>query len=248
MGVAGFLLLVWLWFHELQHPNPILEIRAFRAVRFRRGMFVSWIQYIALNGSLVFIPQYLQNFRAFSPFEAGLVMSMLAITSGLIMPIGGKLFDRFGIRPLAGSGLCVISIALLLLSQMNEDMNGILIGGIVGLMGIGMGLCMMSLNTYILQSAPADSISRVTPLTSASSNLVIPIAIAVLNSFLLMRSTIGDTGTRDKALMVTLNAYSDTFLLAACIALAGAVFSLLLKPNDQKQIHNKNSVNYVEHK
>ncbi|NOU78956.1 DHA2 family efflux MFS transporter permease subunit [Paenibacillus sp. LMG 31459] len=232
MGGAGFLLLVWLWFHELRHPHPILEVRAFREVRFRRGMLISWIQYIALNGSLVFIPQYLQNFRAYSPFEAGLVMSMLAVTSGLLMPVGGRLFDRIGIRPLAGSGLSVIGIALLLLSQMNEGTSGMMIGGIVGLMGIGMGLCMMSLNTYILQSAPPESISRVTPMTSASANLVIPLAIAGLNNFLLMRATVRETETVS-GVLAGLGAYSDTFMLAACIALAGALLSLLLKPNQK---------------
>ncbi|MNW37726.1 putative transport protein HsrA [compost metagenome] len=236
MGATGILLMVWLWFHELRHPYPILEIRAFHAVRFRRGMIVSWIQYTALNGSLVFIPQYLQNFRAFSPFEAGLVMSMLAITSGLLMPVGGKLFDRFGIRPLAGSGLSIIGIALLLLSQMDEGTSGVLIGGIVGLLGIGMGLCMMSLNTYILQSAPAGSISRVTPMTSASANLIIPLAIAGLNNFLVMRATMRETGTGSEAPLASIGAYSDTFLLAACIALVGALFSLLLKPNHREQI------------
>ncbi|MNH38360.1 hypothetical protein D3C79_993780 [compost metagenome] len=113
---------------------------------------------------------------------------------------------------------------------MNEGTSGMWIGGIVGLMGIGMGLCMMSLNTYILQSAPSGSISRVTPMTSASANLVIPLAIAGLNNFLLMRATMSGTETMSGAL-ATLGAYSDTFMLAACIALAGALFSLLLKPN-----------------
>lgn len=89
---------------------------------------------------------------------------------------------------------------------------------------------MMSLNTYILQSAPAESISRVTPLTSAGANLIIPLAIAGLSQFHAMRTITRNTETRinpDSAAMA--GAYSDTFLLAACIAFAGALFSLLLK-------------------
>lgn len=115
---------------------------------------------------------------------------------------------------------------------MNEGTSGMMIGGIVGLMGIGMGLCMMSLNTYILQSAPPESISRVTPMTSASANLVIPLAIAGLNNFLLMRATVRETETVS-GVLTGLGAYSDTFMLAACIALAGALLSLLLKPNQK---------------
>lgn len=233
MGLFGVILLVWLWFHETRHPHPLLELRAFRETRFRRGMIVSWIQYIALNGSLVFIPQFLQAFKAYSPFEAGLVMSMLAITSGLLMPIGGKLFDRIGIRPLACAGLGTISIALYLLAQVNENTGGLVIGAIVGLLGVGMGLCMMSLNTYILQSAPPDSASRVTPLTSAGANLIIPLSIAGLSQFLAFRATARTSGALEHSTLEAMNAYSDTFLLAACIAIGGALFSLLLKPNNK---------------
>ncbi|MNE54577.1 hypothetical protein D3C80_1493620 [compost metagenome] len=98
----------------------------------------------------------------------------------------------------------------------------------VGLLGIGMGLCMMSLNTYILQSAPSDLISRVTPLTSASSNLVIPIAIAGLSNFLALRANARITMAGGNTLLAEMKGYSDTFLLAACIALSGALFSLRL--------------------
>ncbi len=229
---GGLLLLGWLWIHESKHPDPLLELRAFRTVRFRRGILVSWIQYIALNGSIVFIPQYLQNFKAYTPLQAGLVMSMLAIASGLLMPIGGKLFDRIGIRPLAFSGLSVIALALIALSQLHEYASGIIIAGIAGLLGVGMGLCMMSLNTYILQSAPAESISRVTPLTSAGSNLIIPLAIAGLSQFLALRTTVH---MQRSGMGISVEAaYSDTFLLAGAIALCGAVFSLALKSDRTK--------------
>ncbi len=234
MGLVGVSLLVWLWFHETKHPNPLLELRAFRETRFRRGMVVSWIQYIALNGSIVFIPQYLQHFRGYSPLDAGIVMSMLAVTSGLLMPIGGRLFDRVGIRPLASSGLGIIGLALMILSQISTEANGLVIGGIVGLLGIGMGLCMMSLNTYILQSAPSESVNRVTPLTSASANLIIPLSIAGLGQFLALRSRISGVESSRQPIAETMTAYADTFLLAASVAIGGALFSLLLKSNVKK--------------
>lgn len=234
MGLVGVSLLVWLWFHETKHSNPLLELRAFRETRFRRGMFVSWIQYIALNGSIVFIPQYLQHFRGYSPLDAGIVMSMLAVTSGLLMPVGGRLFDRVGIRPLASSGLGIIGLALMILSRISAEANGLVIGGIVGLLGIGMGLCMMSLNTYILQSAPSESVNRVTPLTSASANLIIPLSIAGLGQFLALRSRMSGVESSGQPIAETMTAYADTFLLAASVAIGGALFSLLLKSNVRK--------------
>ncbi len=231
LGMTGMLLIVCLWFHESKHPHPLLELRAFRTTSFRRGVWVSWIQYMALNGSIVFIPQFLQNFKGYTPLQAGLVMSMLAITSGVIMPLGGKLFDRFGIRPLAMIGLGLISISLLLLSQVASQGTWIGIAGIVGLLGVGMGFCMMSLNTYILQSAPAESISRVTPLTSAGANLIIPISIAGLSQFLAMRESARAGSEVVFTVGSRMDAYTDTFLLAAGIAMLGVILSVYLRPH-----------------
>lgn len=226
----GISLLIWLGLHELRHPYPILELRAFRAVRFRRGMMISWIQYMALNGSVVFIPQFLQNIKQYTPLQAGLVMSMLAITSGLLMPVGGRLFDRFGIRPLAMGGLGTIALALIGMSQMSLYISGTIFGVLVGLLGIGMGLCMMSLNTYILQSAPSDSVQRVTPLTSTGANLIIPLSIAGLSHFLTLRTMIWKEASPMTSTMAHALAYKDTFMLAACIAVIGVLWSWRLKP------------------
>ncbi len=231
LAIGGIGMLIWLWFHETRHPYPILELRAFRIKRFRQGLFISWIQYMALNGSIVFIPQFLQNVKQYTPLQAGLVMSMLAITSGLFMPIGGRLFDRLGIRPLAITGLGTIAIALALMSQINTSAGSFIIGAIVGLLGVGMGLCMMSLNTYILQSAPADAVNRVTPLTSAGANLIIPLSIAGLSQFLTLRMMIRQTHSQTMEPIAHALAYRDTFLLAACIAAVGALLSFRLKRN-----------------
>lgn len=234
-GLAiGSIALILFVINELKHKQPILELRVFSSPNFRKGILISWIQYIALNGSMVFIPQYLQLFKEYSPLTTGLIMSVQAITSGALMPLGGQLFDRFGIRPLAFSGLSIIACALLLFASLNVDSALIVVVFAIAVLGIGMGLCMMSLNTYILQSAPPELISRVTPLTSASSNIIISFAIAGLTGFLNYRSSTAVTNENNGALS-NFSAYSDTFMLGACIAILGALISLMLSKK-----HNSN--------
>ncbi|RUT40316.1 DHA2 family efflux MFS transporter permease subunit [Paenibacillus anaericanus] len=238
--IAGVILLICFVINELRHNHPLLELRAFSSPNFTKGIVVSWIQYIALNGSLVLIPQYLQLFKGFSPFTTGLVMSVLAITSGLLMPIGGRIYDFIGIRPLAFSGLSIIAGALITLSNLSiETSLTIVVCAIAGL-GIGMGLCMMSLNTFILQSAPPLLISRVTPLTSAASQIIISFAITGLTGFLNYRSNVHSPNINRENLFDAL-AYGDTFVLAACIAAAGAMLSLFIKRKKERTVVISNS-------
>ncbi|MNV66675.1 hypothetical protein D3C71_1594430 [compost metagenome] len=95
----------------------------------------------------------------------------------------------------------------------------------------------MSLNTYILQSAPPDLISRVTPLTSASAQVVISFAIAGLGAFLNMRSIANNAAGNLSPAAESAAAYGDTFLLAAGIAAVGALISLGLRKEPDKRKH-----------
>ena len=51
------------------------------------------------------------------------------------------------------------------------------------MMGLGMGLSMMPLNTHVLNAAPRKLVGRVTPLTAAQQ-VVVSFAVAGLTGFL----------------------------------------------------------------
>ena len=51
-------------------------------------------------GSMILLPLYLQNLRGLSPLETGLLVMPGGLAMGLLGPTVGKLFDRFGSRPL----------------------------------------------------------------------------------------------------------------------------------------------------
>ena len=59
--------------------------------------------------SMLLLPLFLQNFRGLGAMEPGLLMFPQALASGLMMPISGRLFDRFGPRPLIIAGLLLLA-------------------------------------------------------------------------------------------------------------------------------------------
>jgi MFS family permease len=151
-----------------------------------------------------------------------------ALASGVMMPIGGRLFDKVGARPMAFTGLTVITGALFMFSKISIESSNAYVMFTLGLMGAGMGFSMMPVNTHVLQSAPRHLVTRVTPLTTAAQQVMVSFAVAGMAGFLSsgIKEYLPKSETPLKAMV---SAYSDTFLLAAGIAVCGALLAIILR-------------------
>ncbi|MFC4779125.1 MDR family MFS transporter [Paenibacillus sp. GCM10023252] len=226
--VGGAALLLFI-FVELRQKQPLLELRVFGSSDFTRGIVISWIMQIALFGSFLLVPMYLQTVKAYSPLESGLILLPQVLASGILMPIGGKLFDKVGARPLVMVGLSSITLGLYLMSQITAATSlGFIIMALV-FMGAGMGLSMMSINTHVLQAAPRRLVNRVTPLTTAAQQVMVSFAVAGLTGYFSSQVTEYMTENKGDQLTSMAAAFGDTFFVSACIAGAGVVLGLILR-------------------
>ncbi|NOU81981.1 DHA2 family efflux MFS transporter permease subunit [Paenibacillus sp. LMG 31459] len=230
LSVGGVALVLFV-IAELMQKHPLLELRVFRSSDFTRGIILSWVTQAALFGSMLFVPLYLQQIRNYTPLETGLILLPQALASGIGMPVGGRLFDKIGARPLLFVGLSVISTALFLLSGVTVDTSLPVIMGCLAMMGLGMGLSMMPVNTHVLNSAPREWVGRVTPLTAAAQQVVVSFAVAGMTGYLTSQITVhmGEMAAGSNPLVAAVQGFNDVFFLSACIALAGVVISLILR-------------------
>jgi len=228
LSVGGTALVIFV-IVELMHKHPLLELRVFRSSDFTRGIFLSWVTQAALFGSMLFVPLYLQNVRGYTPLETGLILLPQALSSGIGMPLGGRLFDKIGARPLAFVGLSIISTGLYLLSGITVDTSLPVIMMCLVCIGLGMGLTMMPVNTHVLNSAPREWVGRVTPLTTAAQQVVVSFAVAGMTGYLTSQIKVhmGEAGSNP--MVASVQAFNDVFLLAAGIAVAGVLLSLILR-------------------
>jgi len=74
-----------------------------------------------------------------------------------------------------------------LMAGLRGDTTGFDLIAPLSLLGAGMGLIMMALNTHLLNTAPFDLIGRVTSLTNALQNVVASLAIATFATVLQSR-------------------------------------------------------------
>ncbi|WP_082451764.1 DHA2 family efflux MFS transporter permease subunit [Paenibacillus ihuae] len=236
LSVGGVALVLFV-IVELLHKHPLLELRVFRSSDFTRGILLSWVTQAALFGSMLFVPLYLQQIRNYTPLETGLILLPQALASGIGMPIGGRLFDKIGARPLLFVGLSIISTALFMLSGITTDTRLPLIMFWLFMMGLGMGLSMMPVNTHVLNSAPREWVGRVTPLTAAAQQVVVSFAVAGMTGYLTSQISVHTKELTEggNPLAAAVLGFNDVFFLSACIAVAGVVISLILRKPKQLQ-------------
>ncbi|MDQ0898932.1 MULTISPECIES: MDR family MFS transporter [unclassified Paenibacillus] len=228
IGIVALILFVIV---ELRRENPLLELRVFRSGNFTKGIIVQWISQIAMFGTMFLVPLYLQQAHGYSPLKTGLIMLPQALASGLFMPIGGKLSDRFGARPLVLAGMALTTISALLLSNMSGDSGVGTVMLPLALLGAGMGLFMMPLNNHLIQSAPQNLVGRVTSLTNAAQQVMMSFAIAILMTIFTtkMKNLMVESGKQKPDLDLYASSFGYTFLILLGIAVVGGLLGLMLQ-------------------
>jgi EmrB/QacA subfamily drug resistance transporter len=209
VGVLALAAFVW---RELSIDDPILDLRVFRLRQFRFAIVIQWIGIAAMFGTMFMVPLFLQQVRQLSAFETGLFMVPGAVASAIMMQIGGRTFDRLGVRwPVVG-GMSLIVAGLALLSTVQSTSDGFSLILPLALTGGGMGSMMMVLNSHLMNSAPRALVGRVTSLQGALQNVVASLAIATFATLLQSQAT----AHADPAA-----AFGDVFRVALVLAILG---------------------------
>lgn len=227
--IVGVLSLIIFIVVELTHKQPLLELRVFRSKAFTKGIIVQWVTQIALFGTFFLVPMLLIRLKGYTAMETGLIMLPQAIASGVFMPLGGRLFDKIGVRPLLLVGLGIVSSAAFILSTISPDDGILLIMITLAMLGAGMGLSMMPLNTYLIQAAPQNLVGRVTSLTAATQQVMTSFAIAGLTTILTTKIDNRMVPNTQPDPSIFFDAYGETFLVVAGIGIVGTLLAIMLR-------------------
>ncbi len=222
---------------ELRTDNPLLDLRVFRSVDFTLTIVTQWAGQIGLFGALFLIPLFLQQVHGYGAFDTGLYLLPQAFAAAVAMPVGGRLFDRFGVRVPVITGLFLVVVSAWLLTGVTSATTGADLRWLLVFRGLGMGLMMMPLNTHLLNAAPKDLVSRVTALTGALQNVVGSLGIAGLATVLQSRMAThlaaaqqaGGANVREAAHQAMGIAYADTFAASMVPAIIGLILALTLR-------------------
>ncbi|GAB0170044.1 DHA2 family efflux MFS transporter permease subunit [Lysinibacillus sp. CTST325] len=184
----GFIALIIFIFKQIRMDQPLLELRIYKYPMFALGSAISVIVSMAMFSGMILTPAYVQSIRGIDPFKAGLMMLPGALVMGIMSPITGKLFDKFGPRILAIIGLTITSLATFGLTKLELDSSYTFIVSMYTIRMFGMSMVMMPIMTNGLNQLPQIMNPHGTAINNTLQQVAGAIGSAVMVSFMNTRS------------------------------------------------------------
>ncbi|MET9592109.1 MDR family MFS transporter [Streptomyces sp. NPDC006516] len=106
---AAVLLLAGYAVHALRarETPPLIDLRLFTRRSFTASVVAAAVLGLATFASIFVIPLYYQQVRGYGVLDAGLRLAPFGLGSALVMPLAGRLSDRWGSRNLALTGAAI---------------------------------------------------------------------------------------------------------------------------------------------
>ncbi|GKU82211.1 DHA2 family efflux MFS transporter permease subunit [Niallia sp. NCCP-28] len=179
--IVGIVSLVLFILRQLKMPNPMLEFRIFKYPLFALSATISVVVNIAMFSGMLLMPLYIQTIRGISPFDSGLLLLPGAIIMGIMSPITGKLFDKYGARALAVIGLIITAGTTYAFSKLTMTTAYSTLMIIYAIRMFGMSMIMMPVMTNGLNQVP----QRLNPHGTAMNNTLSQVSGAIGSAILI---------------------------------------------------------------
>ncbi|MGE8080057.1 DHA2 family efflux MFS transporter permease subunit [Peribacillus loiseleuriae] len=188
MLFIGIVVLALFIMWELKTDTKLLDLTIFKTPAFSFTMIVNIFITMSMFGGMLLLPIYLQNIRGFTAMESGLLLLPGSLLMGLMGPLAGKLFDRYGIRPLAIFGLLIITYTTYQYTHLSMDTSYAYIMWIYTLRSFGMGFLMMPIMSAGMNALKQSQISDGTAAQNTLRSVAASIGTAVLVTVMTQQS------------------------------------------------------------
>jgi len=118
IGVIGLALFVW---HELRTERPAVDLRIMKNPGFSSATALNGVLGMALMGSVFLLPLFMQQILRFNAMQAGEALMPRSLAMAVLMPIGGRVYNRLGPKLLVAAGLLLSAISFVQLANMTVD-------------------------------------------------------------------------------------------------------------------------------
>ncbi|GAB4427820.1 MAG: MFS transporter [Anaerolineae bacterium] len=168
---------------EWRVSQPMIELSLFRNNLFSVGLITGFITFVAIAGTTILIPFYLENVLGYSPRQTGLLLAVVPVVLGVVAPASGALSDRLGTRLISVVGLGLLVLGYWALSTLTAETTAL--GYVLRLLpiGLGMGVFQSPNNSAIMGAVPRQRLGIASGLLSVTRTLGQTSGIAVLGAW-----------------------------------------------------------------
>ncbi|NPV89278.1 MAG: DHA2 family efflux MFS transporter permease subunit [Firmicutes bacterium] len=184
ISVFTFVLFV-IW--ELNTPEPLIDLRLLKNRTFTLSLVATALASISMFGIIFLIPMFLQSIRGLTPMQSGFAIMPMALTTAVMMPISGRLFDKVGAMPLCLIGFSIAAYYTYELHYLSYSMSISDIEWILVKRAVGLGLAMMPVGTAGMNTIPRFLAARASSLNNLVRQISASMGIAFVTYMFLHR-------------------------------------------------------------
>ena len=211
-----------------RRDSALLDLRTFRSRTFTVSILVLAISMLALFGTVILLPIYLQDVLGLEPAAAGLMLLPGGLAMGLLGPLVGRIFDRHGPRVLVVPGAVLVAAAFWALTLVDASTPIPLILACHITLSIGLAGMFTPLFTSALGSVQPRLYSHASAVVGTIQQLAGAAGIALFVSVMTLQSSaLIDAGTATVPALA--GGIRMAFLCGAVIFLFAVVAALFVR-------------------
>jgi EmrB/QacA subfamily drug resistance transporter len=242
---------------ETRVAEPVVPLDIVKQRNTALAIIASLAVGMAMFGGAVFLGQYFQIGRGFSPTQAGLLT--IPMMAGILVSstVTGRMITKSGkLKPYILTGTIALVIGFAGLSMLDHDTPLWYVGVAMALVGVGVGMSMQNLVLSVQNTVALKDIGAASSTIAFFRSLGGTIGVSVLGAVLARRvsdqitdglaasgvpagstsggSTLNLSGLPDAIEHIVRAAYGDAtghiFLISAAIAVVGVIAAALMRP------------------
>jgi DHA2 family lincomycin resistance protein-like MFS transporter len=243
--IIGLVALILFVLRQTSMDDPMLNLSVFKYPMYVIGLLLVLICMTIIMSSMIILPMFLQTGAGLSVFIAGLMLLPGSALNGLLSPIVGRLFDKYGPKWLVIPGLVLVAVMLWFFTTLSPASSVAFIVMLhIGLM-VGISLIWMPAQTNGLNQLPPTLYPHGTAVMNTLQQVMGAIGTAVAISILTsgmenyLHGSSNPTQLTEIAKAITAGS-QNVFLVALFVALFGIVIAFFIRRTvvSHKVIHS----------
>lgn len=237
---AGLLLMAIFVVVEHRVIQPMIDPKLFSNSIFSTNLTTGVISFIALSGTVILLPFYLENILGFPAMKVGLLMGIIPVMLGITSPFAGALSDRIGSQKITMVGLILMLTGYLAASTLNQDTTVIGYLFRVFTIGAGIGMFMSPNNSAIMGAASRRQLGIVSGIMAQSRTLGQTVGVAVIGAIwagrtLFYAGTDVTGGASQAPVQAQISGMHDAFCIAAALIAIALLFNIRVYLQEVRQ-------------
>ncbi|MEK4922737.1 DHA2 family efflux MFS transporter permease subunit [Cytobacillus sp. FSL R5-0569] len=188
--ITGLIVTTLFCSRQLTSKDPLLNLSIFKYKIFTLTSLINVLITMIMYADLILLPIYLQDGRSFTAFEAGLLLLPGAIINAFLSPVTGRMYDKYGAKPLFITGLVFIIIAIWgVMIDLSASTTYFYLLLRTCILRIGLSFITMPINTAGLNALPRELGSHGSAVNNTIRQLAGAIGTAVVITIYTIQST-----------------------------------------------------------